>query len=109
MVAPRQDLSRDEYSTLTIMILPKQGRRFWNFELRTLKLRPGTHDEPEAELCNEPGVDDVVEDATSDAEDSDGGSLDEEAKILSAAEARAPHLQDIEPPNPSAAKPKGLR
>ena len=56
---------------------------------------------------------------TSDAEDSDGGSLDEEAKTLlasafpfhcgpqmvslSPAEARAPHLQDIDPPNPSAA------
>ena len=33
MVGLRPDLSRDEYSTLTIMILLKLGRRFWNFGL----------------------------------------------------------------------------
>ena len=31
MAAPRPDLSQDEYSTLTITSLLKQGRGFWNF------------------------------------------------------------------------------
>ena len=38
MAAPRPDLSQDEYSTLTITSLLKQGRGFWNFEFRTLPL-----------------------------------------------------------------------